>query len=215
MKTLNCRAMLFDLDGTLIDSASRIQRLWQDWGRRHGIAPQSILDVMHGRRAGETISLVAPHLSIKDEVYALETDEISDMNGVKPYSSARELLRKLSTKQWAIVTSGSLRVVEARMDHVGLPRPGIFITGDDVKAGKPAPDGYLLAASRLNLNPGDCVVIEDAPAGIQAGWAAGMKVIAVATALSGEALNQADVVIQQLADIKLTVTGREIQIQCK
>jgi len=215
MFTLNCKAILFDLDGTLIDSAPRIQRLWHDWGKRHGIAPQSILEFMHGRRADETISLVAPHLALKDEVYALETDEVSDMDGVNPYSSAKDLLSKLSATQWAIVTSGSVRVASARIKHVGLPTPDIFITADDVKRGKPSPDGYLLAANRLSLKPSDCVVVEDAPAGIQAGKAAGMKVIAVASSISQEELHQADVVVQQLADIKLNVTGREINIQFK
>lgn len=215
MLTLNCQAILFDLDGTLIDSAIRIQRLWQDWGKRHGISPQFLMEVMHGRRAGETISIVAPHLSLQDEVEALEIIETSDMDGVRPYASAGDLLDKLSAKQWAIVTSGTLRVASARMKHVGLPMPDIFITGDDVKEGKPAPDGYLLAAERLNVKPADCVVVEDAPAGIRAGKAAGMKVIAVASTLSREALSQADVVVQHLADIKINVSNREIYFEFK
>jgi sugar-phosphatase len=213
MLTLNCQAILFDLDGTLIDSAVRIQRLWEEWGELHGIAPQFLMEVMHGHRAGETISIVAPHLSVQDEVEALEIIETSDMGGVRPYASAGDLLSKLSSKQWAIVTSGSLRVASARMKHVGLPTPDIFITGDDVKMGRPAPDGYLLAAQHLNVKPSDCVVIEDAPAGIQAGKAAGMKVIAVASTLLREALSQADGVVQQLAEIQLQITNREIHIQ--
>lgn len=213
MLTLNCQAVLFDLDGTLIDSAVRIQRLWQEWGARHGIAPQFLMEVMHGRRAGETISIVAPQLSVQDEVDALEIIETSDMDGVRLYPSAADLLKKLSPKQWAIVTSGTLRVASARMKHVGLPTPDIFITGDDVKTGKPAPDGYLLAAKRLNLRPADCIVVEDAPAGVQAGKAAGMKVIAVASTLSRDALDQADVVIQHLEEIKLHITNHELQIQ--
>lgn len=213
MITLNCRAILFDLDGTLIDSASRIQRLWQDWSRRHGIPSHTILEVMHGRRPGETIGIVAPHLSIEEEVFALETDEISDMEGVRPYPSAAELLGRLSADQWAIVTSGSLRVAGARLNYVGLPVPAVFITGDDVEAGKPAPEGYLLAADRLGLLPADCVVVEDAPAGIQAGRAAGMRVVAVASALSRQALSQADVVVQHLSDIRLQITGQAIEIR--
>ena len=172
MQTLNCRAILFDLDGTLVDSAFRVQRLWLEWGKRHGIDPQSIMGVMHGRRAGETIQIVAPHLSVNDELAILEDDEITDMGGVKPYASAQVLLSQLSAKQWAIVTSGTQRVASARLKHVGLPTPEIFITAEDVNAGKPAPDGYLLAASRLNVQPFDCVVVEDAPAGLQAAKAA-------------------------------------------
>lgn len=213
MITLNCKAILFDLDGTLVDSASRVQRLWVDWGKRHGIAPQSILEVMHGRRADETIRLVAPHLPLRDEFLALEQEEISDMEGVRPYPSAGELLGRLSLRQWAIVTSGTRRVASARLRHVNLPIPAIFITAEDVNTGKPAPDGYLLAASRLDLSPAECVVVEDAPAGIQAGKAAGMRVIAVASTLAKEALGQADLVVANLSDMQLVETRSEIRIQ--
>ncbi len=212
MYTLKCQAILFDLDGTLIDSATRVQRLWIDWGNRRGINTTYLLEVMHGRPAAETIRLVAPHLSVQDEFQALEAEEIADMQGVSPYPSAAELLNSLSPGQWAIVTSGTKRVAEARMRHVGLPRPEVFITVDDVKAGKPAPDGYLLAASRLRVTPSDCVVIEDAPAGIQAGKSAGMRVIAVASTMIPEGLSQADVAVRQLSQLKLLSTAQQIQI---
>lgn len=215
MESLTCRAILFDLDGTLVDSASRVERLWLEWGRRHGLDTQSLLKIMHGRRADETIRIVAPHLSVEDEFAKLEAEEISDMGGVRPYSNAIDLISQLSVQQWAVVTSGTVRVASARLKHVGLPIPEVFITAQDVQAGKPAPDGYLLAASRLNLPPADCVVIEDAPAGIQAGKAAAMRVIAVSSTLSKEALGQADVVIQHLEEITLKVTGREIIVQIK
>ncbi len=212
MYTLTCQAILFDLDGTLIDSASRVQRLWIAWSKRRGIDTQSLLEVMHGRRADETIRLVAPHLSVQDEFRALEAEEIADMEGVSPYPSAAELLGSLSPHQWAIVTSGTKRVAEARMRHVRLPKPQVFITADDVKTGKPDPDGYLLAASRLHVQPSECVVIEDAPAGIQAGKSAGMRVIAVASTLTPQALSQADVAVRRLSQIKLLSTAQEIQI---
>jgi sugar-phosphatase len=213
MDTLNCQAILFDLDGTLIDSATRVERLWIDWSKRRGIDTEWLLEVMHGRRADDTIRLVAPHLSVRDEFLALEAEEIADMEGVRPYPSAVDLLNGLSPKQWAIVTSGTKRVAGARMRHVGLPQPEVFITADDVKVGKPAPDGYLLAASRLHVKPSECVVIEDAPAGIQAGKSAGMRVIAVASTLTPEVLDQADLAVRHLSEIKLRSTTRGIQIQ--
>jgi mannitol-1-/sugar-/sorbitol-6-phosphatase len=215
MVSLNCQSILFDLDGTLVESTSFIERLWQTWGVQHGIAPQRMSEVMHGRPAVEIIHIVAPHLPVKEEIYALETDEISHMQGMKTYAGARELLNALPLHQWAIVTSGSLRVASARLDYAKLPRPKVFITADDVKAGKPAPDAYLLAASRLSVKPEDCVVIEDTPAGIQAGKSAGMKVIGVASSHPKEELNQADVVVQQLADIKLNIIGNQIHIHFK
>jgi sugar-phosphatase len=172
-------------------------------------------EVMHGRPAVEIINIVAPHLSIKEEVYALETNEISRMNGMKTYAGAKELLSNLPPKQWAIVTSGSLRVASARLNYAKLPSPDVFITADDIKAGKPAPDAYLLAAKRLHVKPEDCVVVEDAPAGIQAGKSAGMKVIGIASSHSQEELRQADVVVQQLADIRIHIMGNQINIQFK
>jgi mannitol-1-/sugar-/sorbitol-6-phosphatase len=213
MLTLNCQAILFDLDGTLVDSATRVERLWIEWSKRRGLDTASLLEIMHGRPAAETIRIVAPHLSVQDEYRVLEAEEIADMEGVRPYPSAGELLGTLSPGQWAIVTSGTKRVAEARMRHVGLPIPGTFITADDVKAGKPAPDGYLLAARRLHLDPSECVVIEDAPAGIQAGKTAGMRVIAVASTLTPEVLRQADVAVQHLTEIKLLNTSQGIQIR--
>ena len=215
MSPLRCKAILFDLDGTLVDSATRVQRLWLDWSRKHGIDPHFLLEVMHGRRADETIRIVAPHLPVQEEFQALEAEEILDMDGVRPYARAGELLSQLSARQWAIVTSGTRRVAGARMAHVGLPAPDVFITADDVARGKPAPDGYLLAARRLGLDPAECVVIEDAPAGIQAGKAAGMRVIAVGTTLAEEALSLADVVIGQLAELRLQTSSAEIWIQVR
>jgi sugar-phosphatase len=215
MSTLNCQAILFDLDGTLVESTLFIERLWQDWAVQHGVTPQRMSEVMHGRRANEIIHIVAPHLSIADEVYALETDEISRMDGMKTYAGARELLSSLPARQWAIVTSGSIRVANARLSYAKLPRPQVFITADDVRAGKPAPDAYLLAAQRLQVEPADCVVIEDAPAGIFAGKAAGMKVIGVASSHSREELIQADIVVQQLADIKFQIMADRINLNFK
>lgn len=213
--TLHCQAILFDLDGTLVDSAFRVQRLWREWGARHGIDPQRIMEIMHGRRMAETISIFAPHLSLQDEIRALENEEVTDMQGVHPYPSARDLVSKLSSKQWAIVTSGTLYVASARVRYVGLPTPEVFITAENVRAGKPAPDGFLLAAERLGVKATDCVVVEDAPAGVQAGKAAGMRVVGVASSIPKEALSQADVVVQQLADMELNVTSHEIEIHFK
>lgn len=213
MFTLNCQAILFDLDGTLVESTFFIERLWMDWGVQHGITPERMSEVMHGRPAAEIINLVAPHLPVKEEVYALETDEISRMHGMKTYAGAGELLNNLSPRQWAIVTSGSLRVAGARLNYAKLPRPEVFITADDIKAGKPAPDAYLLAAHRLHVKPEDCVVVEDAPAGIQAGKSAGMRVIGIASSHSKEELSQADVIVQQLADIKWQSMGNQIHLQ--
>lgn len=210
--SIHCKAILFDLDGTLIDSASRIRRLWQTWGERRGIEPESIFQVMHGRRAGEIIQMFTPHLNVENEVRDVESDEVSDMHEVQPYAGALELLNSLSTEQWAIVTSGSRQVTEARLRHVKLPIPSVFITSENVKVGKPAPDGYLLAAEQLHVRAMECGVIEDALAGVKAGKAAGMRVIAVMSTHTRGELQEADIIIQQLADLKLSRQDNRITI---
>lgn len=210
--TFNCQAVLFDLDGTLIDSEVCLRRLWQQWGQRHGIALETILKVRTGTRAAETIRLVAPHLQIEQEVAAFETDEIADMAGVRPYLDASEMLGELNLDQWAIVTSASRKVAEARLKHVNLAVPHILVTSDDVSSGKPAPDGYLLASRRLHKNPGECVVIEDSPAGVQAAKAAGMRVVALSTTCSPELLREADAIVSRLGDLGLQVTSHQIYL---
>lgn len=202
--SIQCKAILFDLDGTLIDSAARIRRLWQTWGERRGIEPESIFQVMHGRRAGEIIQMFTPHLNVDNEVQDVESDEVSDMHDVQAYEGALEILNSLSKEQWAIVTSGSRQVTEARLRHVKLPIPFVFITSENVKVGKPAPDGYLLAAQQLHVQPMECVVIEDAPAGVKAGKAAGMHVIAIVSTHTRSELQEADMIIQQLADLRFS-----------
>ena len=210
---LNCRALLFDLDGTLIESTARIDRLWQWWAARHGLAFEKFTGLMHGRPAAETIRLVAPHLDPQQELEALETEEISDMHDVHLYPGALELLGRLDGAPWAVVTSGSRHVAEARLAYVGLPHPPVLITADEVPRGKPAPDGYLLAAEHLAISPAQCVVIEDSPVGVEAGKAAGMRLLAVAATHSAESLSAADALVSRLTDIDLFVNGSEITLR--
>jgi mannitol-1-/sugar-/sorbitol-6-phosphatase len=214
MISIACKAILFDLDGTLVDSATRISHLWQVWSERHNISTDTLLSVMHGRRAIEIVRLVAPHLRADSEVMALENEEIADLLNVKAYPDVIELLSGLPPKQWAIVTSGSRRVAEARIKHVKLPMPGSLVTGDDVSTGKPAPEGYLLAARSLQVQPKDCVVIEDSPAGVQAGNKAKMNVIGVTTTHTARELHGADVIIGGLAELSLNVESNGMLLQC-
>ncbi len=212
MSTLTCRAVLFDLDGTLIDSTGRIHRLWQWWAARRGIPFESLLDVMHGRTAVETIRLAAPHLVPEDEIEELETEEIAHMPEVRLYPGALELLARLDGAPWAIVTSGSQRVADARISYVHLPPPPVLITANLVHEGKPAPEGYLLAARKLGVPPQDCIVLEDAPVGIEAGQAAGMRVIAIPSPYPREQLARADALVAHLRDLDLRVEAGRITI---
>ncbi len=211
--TLTCRAILFDLDGTLIDSVPRVHRLWEWWAARRGIDLNVLWSVIDGRKALDAIRLAAPHLVAEDEMDALEAEEIADMRDVHIYPGTLDLLARLESAPWAIVTSATARVAEARIRYVGLPQPPVLITADLIQNGKPAPDGYLLAAKRLGVKPQDCIVMEDAPIGIEAGKAAGMRVIAIASTQPRETLAGADAVIPSLADLDLHIDASGIAIR--
>ncbi len=210
--TFTCRAVLFDLDGTLIDSGSRIRRLWQWWAESRGIDYQSLLGIILGRTAVETIRMAAPHLDAEAEMKALEAEEVSDMRDVYIYPGALELVKRLDGAPWAIVTSGSDSVANARIEHVGLAHPPVLITANDIQNGKPAPDAYLLAAERLGMQAQDCVVIEDAPVGVEGGKRAGMRVVAVATTNPPESLRDANAVVASLGDIDILPSASSILI---
>ncbi len=200
-----CDAILFDLDGVLVNSSQVIERQWRLWAARNQIDMQAIMAVWHGRRAFEIIQIVAPHLDTVTEAGLVAAAEAADRKGLQVYPGAQQLLTTLPANHWAIATSGPLAVASTRLGHAGLPFPQIFVTGDDVQRGKPSPDPYLLAAARLNVPAQRCVVIEDAPAGIEAGLAAGAQVIAIASTNPPKELNQASAVAAKLTDLRVTV----------
>lgn len=174
---------LFDLDGTLVDSLPALERAWSNWGARHGIAADEILNFIHGKQAITSLRHFMAGQSeaaIQAEFLALEKTEAEDTDGVRALPGAKALLTQLNALHipWAIVTSGSVPVAHARHKAAGLPQPAVFITAEQVAKGKPEPDPYLLGAERLRLSPADCVVVEDAPAGVISGLAAGCAVIA-------------------------------------
>ena len=173
-------AFLFDMDGTIINSMDATERAWSAWARRHGIDVETFLPTIHGVRGIETISRLQlpgldPHAEARDVLLA----EIEDVAGVAAIAGAASFLASLPENRWAIVTSAPRELAIRRLGAAGLPLPDVFITGEDVEHGKPAPDCFLLAAQRLGLPIEDCLVFEDAPAGIQAAEAAGASVVVV------------------------------------
>jgi sugar-phosphatase len=202
---LECDAILFDLDGVLVDSIHCILRHWKSWADRHSIDMDKIISVFHGLRTVEAIRLVAPHLDAEKEAKELIAREAVDPAGVVPIEGARQLLTGLPEGAWGIVTSGTLQVAKARLVHTQLPVPKILVTADDVRQGKPAPEPYLVGARRLGLSADRCAVIEDAPAGIRSGKKAGMTVIGVATTHKREELleERADIVFERLIDLQI------------
>lgn len=213
MLPLECQAILFDLDGTLVDSTPQIHRLWEWWAQRNGIDTDTIVGGLQGRKGLDTIRALAPHLQAEREQQVLEAHELILMEGLQKFPGVADLLDQLPPERWAIVTSGSLRVAQDRLDRVGLAAPAVFITGDDVANGKPSPEGYLLAARRLGVDPAQCVVVEDSPVGVQSGKAAGMRVIAVTNSHPAEELRQADAIVRGLAALQVSAGPRGLVLQ--
>lgn len=181
---MECKGFLFDLDGTLVDSLPAVERSWINWALSWGVNPQDVLAFIHGKQAITSLRHFMEGESeetIQKEFIKLEQIEATDTEGVTALPGAHLLLSELNRQNipWAIVTSGSMPVASARHKAACLPEPEVFITAEQVKHGKPQPDAYLLGAERLGLAPEDCVVVEDAAAGVMAGLAAGCKVIAV------------------------------------
>ena len=200
-----CAAVLFDFDGVLVDSNAISERQMRVWAERHGVPFARIAAIHHGRPTLETVRLVAPHLDVEAEARLIERAETEDTEGLVAFAGAARLLSGLPAGRWAIVTSGTRRLATTRLAHVGLRRPDVLVTADDVRRGKPAPDPYLVAAERLGVAPERCVVVEDAPAGVAAARAAGARVIAVASTMAPAALTDADVIVARLDDLGVEV----------
>lgn len=210
---LECGAILFDLDGVLVDSTRAVERVWRDWAGEQKLDADEILQIAHGRKTAETISLVAPHLDAEAEALELERQESGNMEGVLEMEGARALLLSLPPESWTVVTSGSRTLATGRMNHLGVSLPEAFVTAEDVSDGKPAPEAYLRGAEIVGVPPGGCVVIEDAPAGIRAATAAGMTAVAVATTHEPDELSGARAVANSLADIRISPVAGEDPLQ--
>jgi len=174
------RAFLFDMDGTLLNSVAATERVWTRWALRHGLNVAKFLPTIHGVRAVDTVARQnLPGVDPQAEAEQLTRDEIADVDGVVEVPGAVAFLKRLPPTQWAIVTSAPMALALRRMEAAGITRPEVMVTAEDVSAGKPNPDGYLLAAQRLQLAAQECLVFEDADAGIKAGEAAGSDVMVV------------------------------------
>lgn len=207
MPTFTCSAILFDLDGVLIDSTRSVDRQWRAWAQRKGIDEEKVIAIAHGVRTIEVIQQVAPYLDADAEVREIESREAEDREGVAVMPGAAELLRSVPMGRWCVVTSGTRLLASARMRFGGLPVPEVLVTADDVTRGKPHPEPYLRGAELLGVDPTECLVIEDAPAGIQSAHASGMKVIAMASTFATDALGHADAVIVKLGQIQVKSDG--------
>lgn len=205
MYEFQCDAILFDLDGVLVDSTQVVERQWQRWAIRNQVDLRALMAIAHGRRAIEIIQMVAPQLNSQAEAALLAAAEAADTDGLFVYEGAHRLLTTLPASACAIATSGTRAVAGTRLAYAGLPTPAVFVTSDDVARGKPNPDPYLLAAARLGIPAERCIVFEDAPPGIEAGLAAGARVIAIASTHDKAQLTRATAIVDRLADVQVTI----------
>lgn len=212
MVTLTCQAVLFDLDGVLVDSTPAVARVWTRWAVAHGIDPQRAIAHAHGRRSIETVRALAPELNAEEENLRVEQMEIEDKEGVTALPGAALLLTTLPQNRFAIVTSATRPLARARIGYAGLPLPEHLVTADDVTGGKPSPEPYLKGAALLGFAPQDCIVVEDAPAGISSARTAGMRVIAIPTTYLASELAGATVIAPSLLSLDLQVLQNSLQI---
>jgi sugar-phosphatase len=217
--TFSCAALLLDLDGTLVDSAEAIMRGWNRWARTAGAATKGLADIVHGRAAADTINTLLPGLSPEElhrHVHEVLRIQETDPAPARPMPGAAALVADLDAGQWAVVTGCSVGMATVRLAAGRLPTPGVLVADEHVRGGKPDPEGYLLALRRLGVRPGDAVAVEDAPAGVAAARAAGIRTIAVTSTHSAGELDDADIVVTSLKHIRvgtarerLTLTFRE------
>ena len=210
---LSCQAILFDLDGVLVDSDASVEETWRMWAARHGLDAAPIVRAAQGRRALDAVRLVAPQLNAEHEVAELTAYEAHATTGLAAAPGARALIEQLPLTAWAVVTSGVRAVAEHRLRFVGLPMPPVMVCAEDVAHGKPDPEGYLAAAGRCGAPPAECVVIDDAPAGLDAARAAGMRAIAVASKHPLDARCKAEVVVTNLASVAVHVAATGLAAQ--
>ncbi len=204
--------MLLDMDGTLVDSTSVVERLWLEWTEKQGLDPDAVLALIHGRQAKDSMAVLLPERPVEiniAEAREMLARETAETEGVVEIPGAAVLLRALADAPHALVTSADLELARARMTAAGMSVPRVAVTADDVTASKPDPEGFLLAARKLGVEPADCVVFEDSHAGIQAGRAAGMRVIGVGEAAAAHDPTHA---LRDLRQVSVALTEGRIRL---
>ena len=190
---INTRALLFDMDGTLVDSTTAVERIWGRWARKHGVNFEQYLHRIHGCRATDIMSMMAPAgIDHDQEVRQIDEEELNETEGIIPVPGAADLIASLPPESWALVTSARPDLARARMTAAGLPMPGTVVTSADVSQGKPHPACFQTALKQLGLRPEEAVVFEDSSAGLAAGHAAGCRTIALATTSPSQDLAHED-----------------------
>jgi sugar-phosphatase len=194
-------AVLFDLDGVLVESRESTERVWLAWALKNGIDEAALRSAMHGVRSGDVVRALRPDLDAVAEANEIERLQAEDVAGLAAVPGALAALRALRGDRVAVVTSGTRPLALARLGAVGIEPPSVVVFARDVARGKPDPEGYLMAARRLGADPAEALVVEDAPPGIEAARAAGMAAVALPTTHAREELGGADVILESLEEL--------------
>jgi mannitol-1-/sugar-/sorbitol-6-phosphatase len=215
MIEIKCGALLFDLDGVLIDSTPAVSRVWSQWAEERGFDAAEVVAHAHGRPSIATVRKYLPLSDHEAENREVERRETTDVEGVVLLGGARELLESLPPDRWTIVTSCTRPLAEVRLRAAGLPVPERLVTSTDVSEGKPHPEPFLQAAAKLGFPASECVVLEDVPAGIRAGKAAGSRVIAFRTTVQNSELHGAgaDWVLGDCTDVLVVDTSPRLTLR--
>lgn len=206
MRTVS--AVLFDLDGVLVESREATERVWLDWARANGIGEDELRSAMHGVRSVEVVRALRPELDSVAESEAIERRQAEDVAGLRAIPGAAEALRALREERVAVVTSATRELAAARLGAVGIELPAVVVYAGDVSRGKPDPEGYLTAARRLGVDPAEALVVEDSPPGIEAGRAAGAATVAVTSTHAAGEVAAADVVISSLEELPAVLASQ-------
>ena len=217
MPLIACSALLFDMDGVLINSTPAVARVWRKWALEHHFNPEEVVGRAHGRPSIVTVREYLPHADAVAENRIVEQAEMEDLDGVIPLPGSRELLQGLPSERWTIVTSSTRPLAEVRLRAAGLAVPKRLITSSDVVNGKPHPEPYEKAAALLGFPSSDCIVVEDVPAGIRAGKSAGARVIGFTTTCNEADLRVAgaDWILKNCADISIPGTDGELSLNLR
>jgi sugar-phosphatase len=202
---IRCQGILFDMDNTLVSSQGAVERTWTKWAHMRGLDPEFVIHTGHGCRSLETIAIVAPHLDAVAEAEIVETIEAADTEGLAMLPGVSELLAALPPDRWTVVTSATVPLARARLTAAGIPTPARIVTAECAPLGKPDPGPYLAGAALLGFKPQECVVFEDAPAGVASGRAAGCAVVATTYSVPAEELTAAHFLISDLNAIAVKV----------
>jgi mannitol-1-/sugar-/sorbitol-6-phosphatase len=210
--TLRCKAILFDMDGTLVDSTAIVEGAWGWWAKRHGIPVGDVLQFSHGRPTLATMEHFLPGRDHTAELVEMSTFEETQVQGLVPVPGAIRTVQSVERGAWAVVTSAPRRLAEIRLQAAGFPVPEVLVPADEIERGKPDPQGFLRAARHLRIAANDCLVFEDTQPGLDAGVRAGMQSVALLTTFARDQLN-AEWAVRDFNDVHVTWRGDDLLVE--